>query len=280
MTGNAIEILHAARPKQWVKNALIAAPLLLAGGIPALMRLDMFIAVVGFIAVNAAVYLLNDVVDADEDRTHPRKRHRPVAAGRVRPAVAWNTAAALGISGMAVGWYTGTVAWFVLYVAVNVLYTLRLKRVPFLEMFVVASGFPVRVAIGLTLLEDVVSWGGSLLAVSFCGAVVILTGKRYGEIAEHGRGSRRVLRWYTTRSLAVIGVAGTLGAFAAITVWAAAYGAIGVTVLAPFAIGAARVAALAARGELAEPERLAVDAVTVTAAFVTVIAAVWLLMRY
>jgi decaprenyl-phosphate phosphoribosyltransferase len=276
----AVEILHATRPKQWVKNALIVAPVLLGDGLAGVLHSATVVAVAGFTAVSAAVYLMNDVADAAEDRTHPRKRHRPIAAGRVGVTTAAGTAVALATCGMAAGSWTGTALWFATYIVVNAAYTFGLKRVPYLEMAVVASGFPVRVAIGVTLLGDEVTWASTLLVVSFCGALIILTGKRYGEIAEHGRGSRTVLRRYSTRSIAVTGVAATVIAFATTASWVLTYGAAGVTVLVPFTIGAARVAVLASRGRLAEPERLAVDPVTVSAAVATTAAAAWLLMHH
>ena len=83
-TSSWIALLHAMRPRQWVKNALVAAAPLASG------RLDepdvlvaTVAAIVCFCAASSGVYLLNDVRDIEADRLHPRKRYRPIAAGQV-----------------------------------------------------------------------------------------------------------------------------------------------------------------------------------------------------
>src|ERR687893_601715 len=96
--------LRAVRPKQWVKNVLVAtAPL--AGGrlLEAPVLTGIGLAFVAFCLVSASVYLVNDVRDLAEDRLHPRKRFRPIAAGELRPAAALVLAALTGSAGLALG---------------------------------------------------------------------------------------------------------------------------------------------------------------------------------
>ena len=89
--------VRAMRPRQWIKNVLVVTAPLAAGRLfESDVLLNTALAFVAFCLVSATVYLINDVRDVDEDRLHPRKRFRPIAAGELRPAAALVLAGIVG----------------------------------------------------------------------------------------------------------------------------------------------------------------------------------------
>lgn len=145
------------RPRQWVKNAFVAAPLfftpeaLNANGI-----YETAVAVIVFCLLSSAVYVVNDYCDRDADRLHPEKRHRPIASGEVSAGVAMALAVVL-LAGAAIlsltqlphGFAPQALAYFLL----NVLYSLKLKHVAILDVLIVAAGFVLRVSAGASAIE-------------------------------------------------------------------------------------------------------------------------------
>ncbi len=138
-------------------------------------------------ALASGLYLWNDTVDAEADRHHPVKRHRPVASGLVPARLAVVTGGVLVVGSIAVGGVVyGHAMALVLgaYAAITVAYTLRLKREPILELACVASGFVLRpVAGGVATGVPLSSW--FLVVISF-GALFVVTGKRASEHAALG----------------------------------------------------------------------------------------------
>jgi 4-hydroxybenzoate polyprenyltransferase len=139
------------RPHQWVKNLFVAAPLVFAkrlGDDGALGRAAL--AVLAFCLLSGAVYAYNDVRDVAADRAHPRKRFRPIAAGRLGERAALVLAGVLAAAALAIAaaLSPATAAWAGGYLVINVLYTVVLKHVAFVDVLVIAAGFIARVAAG------------------------------------------------------------------------------------------------------------------------------------
>jgi decaprenyl-phosphate phosphoribosyltransferase len=198
--------VETARPRQWPKNFLVfAAPL--AGA--TLGRENGFgyamVAAAAFIAASAAVYFLNDVVDAERDRRHPVKKFRPVASGRLPRS----HALALAGLGIAVGLTAGL--WIReprlsvivgIYLVLSALYTVALKHIPVVELAFVASGFVLRALGGATATH--VPPSGWFLLVCSLGALMVAIAKRYTELSMlHGDAARHrpVMRWYSPSML-------------------------------------------------------------------------------
>lgn len=195
-------ILKSMRPRQWPKNAFIFAALVfdrqLFSSLP-LMRI-----VAGFLLLCLAsglVYIINDLVDLRYDRQHPAKRNRPLASGQL-PIGAGRTAAAVLAAitlaaSLALNLSFGAI--IATYVASNLLYSFWLKHVPIIDVFVVASGFVLRVGAGVVLLtvERFSPW---LYVCTTLLALYIGFGKRRAEmvlLAEGADAHRRVLDGYT-----------------------------------------------------------------------------------
>jgi decaprenyl-phosphate phosphoribosyltransferase len=194
-------VVRTSRPRQWPKNLLVfAAPL--AGA--SLGRDDglgyALVAAGAFGCASVAVYFVNDVADAGRDRRHPRKRHRPVAAGTLPKsdaiAVAVLCAAAALAAGLACGvpLLTAVVAG---YLGMSFLYSALLKHIPVVELLFVASGFLLRVLGGAAATQ--VRPSGWFLLVCSLGALSVATAKRYTELSVLGADAirhRPAMRWY------------------------------------------------------------------------------------
>ncbi len=179
--------VEAMRPRQWRKNVLVLAAPAAAG---VLVEPDVIgsvaLAFLAFCLVASGGYLVNDVSDAAADRRHPTKRARPVASGRLAPAVAVVAAGVLMLAGLGVALLT-TPAFalaLVAYVALTFAYTRWLRHVPVLDLATVASFFVVRaVAGGLAAGVPLSRW---FLLVTCFGSLFVVAGKRAGEHAALG----------------------------------------------------------------------------------------------
>jgi decaprenyl-phosphate phosphoribosyltransferase len=221
-----VAVVRTARPRQWPKNLLVfAAPL--AGA--SLGRRDGLLyalaAAAAFGFASAAVYFVNDVVDAERDRLHPRKRYRPVASGALPKQHAVVLGAGCAAVGLAFGLLisepllTATVAG---YLALSFLYSLVLKNIPVIEVMFVASGFLLRVLGGAAATH--VPPSGWFLLVCSLGALGVALAKRYTELTNLGAEAikhRPVMRWYRPAALRLSQLAVGAGMIAAYLAWAA-----------------------------------------------------------
>jgi len=204
--------LEILRPVEWTKNLLVAVPLLVAppgtlpGAIPTIV-----LAVVCFCAVASAVYIFNDFCDRSDDARHKRRRSRPLASGRLPVGRALTLAAVLAAAGLGGYLYLGVPAFgaVLAYCVLNVLYSMGLKGIAVLELFIVASGFPLRIIVGSLLVGSFASYW-ALFCVAM-GALFVVTAKRRTELVRHGSDSRPVLREYNADSLGIM-LATALGA--------------------------------------------------------------------
>ena len=177
------DVLRLARPKQWTKNVLVFVAPGAAGVLVHARPVLQSLAIFGiFCAAASACYFVNDTIDAEADRAHPVKRHRPVASGQVSPKVAVALAVALFAAALlgAVllsGWQLLAVVGA--YVAITVSYSLWLKHQPVIEISAVAAGFVLRaIAGGVATHVPLSSW---FLVVTSFSALFIVIGKRTGE---------------------------------------------------------------------------------------------------
>jgi decaprenyl-phosphate phosphoribosyltransferase len=258
------------RPKQWVKNVLVATAPLAAGELFDIAVLTgVGLAFVAFCLVSAAVYLVNDVRDVAEDRLHPRKRFRPIAAGELKPSAALLLAGLTGLGGLALG-FAITVPMgitLVVYLAVQLLYSAFLKHLPVVDLAVVASGFLLRaiaggVATGIPLSQ----W---FLLVAAFGSFFMVAGKRYSEMKAIGgnAGTRRSLTKYSESYLRFAWMLAAVMVLISYSLWAfqtgadieeRGGGALGLPwtaiSIAPFTLGLLQYALEVDAGNAGEPE--------------------------
>ncbi len=197
-TIQTVGLLKLMRPKQWIKNAFVLAPLVFAhkftdaGAIA-----DALAAFALFCVASSAGYILNDIHDIERDRSHPTKRHsRPLAAGTVsvQAAIALLIACYCVLL-VGLFWSLATMLAILAYVVLNVAYTYVLKHQPVLDLFSIAVGFVLRVYAGaLALTVPLSSW---MAITTLCLALYLAAIKRRQELANSGIESREVLRMYS-----------------------------------------------------------------------------------
>jgi 4-hydroxybenzoate polyprenyltransferase len=180
----ALSVVRALRPRQWTKNLLLFAPLIFAKGLGREGLL--FTAVLAFVAFSllaSGVYLVNDWVDRERDLLHPEKRLRPIAAGQLSFGMVAGLVAVLWGATAAISWRLGFAVLGVLGgdLALQVLYTLGLKRLVILDVMSIALGFIFRVVAGAVAINVVVSnW---LFLCTLLGAVFLGFAKRRHELS-------------------------------------------------------------------------------------------------
>jgi 4-hydroxybenzoate polyprenyltransferase len=195
-----LSLIKLVRPRQWVKNVIVLAPLVFASRFldPHAIR-DSVVAAALFCVGSGAAYILNDLIDAERDRRHPEKRRkRPIAAGEVKPAAAVTLLLVLyGALLAAAFWEPPVIAAIGGYLVLNALYNVRLKHVPVVDIFVVAAGFVLRFYAGALAIDVVVSpWA---LTTIFSLALYLAAIKRRQELDLVGGRSRPVLAYYSVR---------------------------------------------------------------------------------
>jgi decaprenyl-phosphate phosphoribosyltransferase len=257
-------LVRSTRPRQWVKNVLVLAAPLAAGS---LLRPDVLVptlvAFVLFCGVSSGVYLLNDVRDVEEDRRHPVKRFRPVAAGVVPVGLGVVTGVLLLAGALtAAALLTRPALAIVLgsYAAISLAYSFFLKDQPVIDLAVVASGFLLRgVAGGAAAGIALSQW---FLLVAAFGALFMVAGKRYAELVALGdqAATRRSLREYSASYLRFVWSLSAGVTCTAYSLWAFELmeddrGFPWQTIsIAPFVLGLLRYAVDVDRGEAGAPE--------------------------
>ncbi|MGW1974770.1 decaprenyl-phosphate phosphoribosyltransferase [Streptomyces sp. NPDC001889] len=260
-------LLSTARPRQWVKNTLVAAAPAAAGELESLHNAGrLAIVFLLFTAAAAAVYLVNDARDAEADRAHPVKCRRPVAAGEVPVPVAHAAAAllaAVAVGGAATLCGAMTGALLTAYLSMQLAYCIWLKHVLVVDMAVVTTGFLLRAMIGGVALGIPLSrW--FLITTGF-GALFMVAAKRYSEAVQMAGGkgaTRALLTEYTTGYLRFVWQLAAGVAVLAYCLWALESGGADDRSLLPwrqlsmiaFILAVLRYAVFADRGTAGAPE--------------------------
>ncbi|PYO25026.1 MAG: hypothetical protein DMD85_05045 [Candidatus Rokuibacteriota bacterium] len=170
-------VLVSLRPQQWVKNLFVFGGLVFGQRLFTPSVWPACGAFVIFCALSGAIYLVNDVADRDNDRLHPKKRERPIAAGRLPVGVALGVAVALVAGGLvAAAWLsTGVLLVAVAYVVLLTAYSAWLKHVVIVDVLAVAVGFVLRALAG-TLAIDVAISGWLLICTVLIALFLALRG--------------------------------------------------------------------------------------------------------
>jgi 4-hydroxybenzoate polyprenyltransferase len=216
-------IVKEARPKQMVKNGLVLVPLFFTvniwysnddiAGMTAIIG-RAFAGLGIFVLLSAAIYFINDSIDIERDRAHPRKRRRPIAAGRI--SISWAIGiASIFIAGGLVGALAISIPMLITaaaYLATNIAYSWWIKNIVLLDVMTVASGFVLRAVAGSIAIDHaVINRGGSaieleltispwLYVVTALGALFLALSKRRGELYSAGDNStsqRSILSEYS-----------------------------------------------------------------------------------
>jgi 4-hydroxybenzoate polyprenyltransferase len=195
-------IFQQLRVRQWTKNLVLFAGVIFAHESrdpQALAR-----SAAGFLAfclLASVVYILNDIIDIESDRIHPKKRSRPLASGRISLPAAWIMLGLLFLGGAALSVKLGVRFAPVAggYLALNILYTLVLKRIAMVDVLSISIGFVLRAVAGVAVLVDPVDLSPWLLLCTFFLALFLAVGKRRNErvlLQDQAQHHRRTLADY------------------------------------------------------------------------------------
>jgi len=259
-----LELVRALRPRQWVKNVLVFVAPGAAGVLtrPASL-VRVVVALAAFCLLASGAYLVNDITDADTDRRHPTKRHRPIAAGTVPTALAVPAAVVLMAAGLGLGALVGwrLLVVLVAYVAITLAYSAGLKRVAVLDLGCVAAGFVLRaIAGGAAARVPLSQW---FLIVAGAGSLFMVAGKRQADAVlpgVEGAGTRRASAVYTMAYLRFVSGVAAAVAIAAYSLWAFDRASLDINPVAaqlsvvPFVLGLLRYAHCVELGQGGAPE--------------------------
>jgi 4-hydroxybenzoate polyprenyltransferase len=195
-------LIKSMRPKQWTKNTAIFAALIFDRQ---LFNLNSDLrALAGFILfcfISSAVYIFNDIIDVESDKKHPTKRLRPIASGQLPISIALPFGLIFTISSLIAGFWLSPVFGILetIYFLINLAYSKWLKHIVILDVIIIAFGFVLRVASGVSLV-NVERFSPWLYVVTTLLALYLGFGKRRSEISLLNADAvhhRRVLDGYT-----------------------------------------------------------------------------------
>lgn len=193
-----VGLIHLMRPKQWIKNGFVLAPLLFTVSFldkPSVV--STLTAVIFFCIASSAAYILNDIHDITYDRQHPEKaKKRPLVTGQVNLLQAIILLLIL-YSLLAIAYFVQphVIVVIAIYLVLNIAYTFALKHQPVIDIFCIALGFVLRVYAGAqALVVPVSSW---MFVTTLCLALYLASIKRRQELTKSGREGRKVLKHYS-----------------------------------------------------------------------------------
>jgi len=217
-------LLQSCRPRQWSKNLLVYASALFSFQLIAQIWLNSTLALMSFCLISSCIYLINDVIDINADRSHPTKKYRPIASGLVLSKEALITAAILFLLSIRIALVVnqGLALTIIGYTGIQLAYCLKLKREPLLDIFCIAAGFLLRALAGL----KATGLGSSpwfLLCVGLL-ALFLAVEKRKAELRvslDRGVVTRKVLSRYSLPLLQRLESLLSSSAFMAYALWSA-----------------------------------------------------------
>lgn len=205
MVRRIFQFLDLIRVRQWVKNLLVLFPVFFSGHMADAIHMHLAVAsFFSFSLVASFVYVLNDVSDAEKDRLHPRKRNRPIASGQISVPIALTFGLLLLVLGIALCLLVAAAPMrsfvvLVVYVGLNLGYSFGLKRIPVVDVTILAFGFVLRIIYGgYACGISISSW---LFLTVFAFSFYLALGKRKGELAKQGCAARDSLKAYTLEFL-------------------------------------------------------------------------------
>jgi 4-hydroxybenzoate polyprenyltransferase len=150
---SVINLLKLMRPRQWVKNCFVFMGILFANAWhDRYLSMRVLMAAIAFSLVASGVYIVNDMLDREQDANHPQKKHRPLAAQTVTTGIAVSLMVFLWTVGLVLGYRVSLKVLLLLltYVLINLGYSFGLKHIVLLDVFLLASGFMLRILAGTT----------------------------------------------------------------------------------------------------------------------------------
>lgn len=195
-------LIKTMRPRQWTKNVFILAAIVFDRQL--MNETSLWRSIAGvflFCLLSSSIYIINDIFDVEADRQHPKKRNRPIASGKLPIPVAAVSAVFFLLITFLLSYLLspGFTLIALVYFIINLAYSNWLKHVPLVDVLIIATGFVLRVAAGVSLIQ-VQRFSPWLYVVTTLLALYIGFGKRRAELSllmENAEAHRRVLDGYT-----------------------------------------------------------------------------------
>jgi 4-hydroxybenzoate polyprenyltransferase len=200
MKNKLINILKLMRLSQYTKNLFLFLPIFFSGEI---INIELFkyttVAFIGFSLSASAIYILNDSLDKEDDQMHPIKKFRPLASGLISLKEAFTIMSILLVTGSTIMAFQSIYAFILLfiYIALNFLYSFRLKHIPIIDITIISVGFVLRIFIGAIVTDTPLSkW---IVIMTFLLALFLALAKRRDDVIHFiktGKKMRKVIDGY------------------------------------------------------------------------------------
>jgi 4-hydroxybenzoate polyprenyltransferase len=199
-------LLISIRPRQWYKNLLLFVGIIFSANfLNAYMWVYAFLAFVFFCLLSSGEYLINDIVDRAKDRRHPLKRKRPIASGELKVSYALSIAVILILIALLGSYFAINMLFFIFsasYVLLVLLYSLALKRLVIADVLIISIGFVLRAVAGCAAIGVLISpW---LIVCTLLLALLLVFGKRRGELASVGERAAAKIAGLSSYSVAML----------------------------------------------------------------------------
>lgn len=197
--------LQLIRVKHWIKNLLIFIPIISAKLITCENLMKTLLAFVSFCLMTSFIYVINDICDIEKDKLHPRKKNRPLPSGKINKKAAIFIAIVLFLLSIILNLIVVhnflSLSWvfLVIYMLINMAYSFGMKNLVLIDIFLLVSGFIIRLYYGASIINiEISQW---LFLTVLNAALFLVLGKRKKEL-EHSKKSRKVLDEYNSEFLA------------------------------------------------------------------------------
>lgn len=192
------EIITLLRPHQYIKNLFIFAPLLFSFSFDNGSIISSIIAFIFFSLIASSIYVFNDLMDIEEDRQHPKKSFRPLASGKVSKSTAKILIVSLSIISLLGSFFVSQELFLVLfiYLVLNIAYSLKLKHISIVDIFIIATGFVLRLFAGSSVIDANLSmW---IIVITFLLALFLAIAKRRDDVllSAEGKETRKNIDGY------------------------------------------------------------------------------------
>lgn len=193
------DYIRLMRPKHYIKNVLIFAPLFFSKTFYDLELIkETFLGFIAFSLISSFIYILNDLMDIENDRMHPVKKSRPLASGKVSINNAKVLAFILFIMSFSIQFFVtnsrSTLLFLSIYIVMNLVYSIKLKQIPIIDVTIIMLGFILRILYGGALVSIPLSNWLILTVMTF--SYYLALGKRRNELLRNGYHARSVLNHY------------------------------------------------------------------------------------
>jgi len=191
LKGNSLkEIFQLLRVHQYIKNLFIFTPLLFSFSNSIYLYFQATIAFILFSLLASGIYIFNDLNDIDEDKLHPTKSRRPVASGKISLKFARNIFLALSATSLIFAYFINFQMFGILffYFILNILYSIKLKHIAILDIFIISTGFVLRLFVGSVVTGVILSkW---IIIMTFLLALFLALAKRRDDVLLANRGAK------------------------------------------------------------------------------------------